>query len=93
MKGYVYILECSDGTYYVGSTNNLELRIQQHEIGVGANYTSKRRPIKLVYFEDHHRVDDAFFREQQIKKWSVSKKKALINGDMQSLRKNSKRKS
>ena len=93
MKGFVYILECSDGTYYVGSTNNLDLRIQQHEIGIGANYTSKRRPLKLVFIEEHDRIDDAFYREQQIKKWSASKKQALINGDMQSLRKNSKRKS
>jgi len=91
MKSCVYILECSDGSYYVGSTHNLELRIHQHEIGIGANYTSKRRPLKLVFVEEYDRIDEAFLREHQIKKWSVSKKQALINKDPQYLKKHSRK--
>jgi len=49
MKGYMYILICCDGSYYTGSTTYLELRITQHQAGVGANYTKKRLPVKLVY--------------------------------------------
>ena len=78
MIGWVYILECSDGSYYTGSTNNLELRLQQHQNGEGANHTKKRLPIKLVYFEEFQRIDDAFYREKQIQGWSRKKKEALI---------------
>lgn len=79
MKGWIYILECSDGSYYTGSTNNLELRISQHQNGEGANYTKKRLPVKLVYFEEFERIDDAFYREKQVQGWSRKKKAALIN--------------
>ncbi|SFN61262.1 putative endonuclease [Bizionia echini] len=77
----MYILECSDGSYYTGSTNNLELRIQQHQNGEGANHTKKRLPVKLLYTEEFQRVDDAFYREKQEQGWSRKKKEALINGD------------
>ena len=50
MKGWMYILECNDGSYYTGSTNNLELRLQEHSNGEGANHTKKRLPVKLIYF-------------------------------------------
>lgn len=66
MIGYMYILECSDGSYYTGSTNNLELRLTQHDNGDGANHTKKRLPVKLVYFEVFQRIDEAFNREKQI---------------------------
>ena len=79
MKGWMYILECSDGTYYTGSTNNLKLRITQHQNGEGGNHTKKRLPIKLVYFEEFDRVDKAFYREKQVQGWSRKKKEALIN--------------
>ena len=52
MKGYVYILECSDGSFYTGSTNNIELRLAQHQTGEGANYTKKHLPVKLVFVEE-----------------------------------------
>jgi putative endonuclease len=81
MKGWMYMLECADGTYYTGSTNNLEERLFQHQSGQGANHTKKRLPVKLVYFEEYPRIDDAFFREKQIQGWSRRKKKALINGE------------
>jgi len=80
MKGYMYILLCSDGSYYTGSTNNLELRLQQHQNGEGANHTKKRLPVKLIYYEEYERVDLAFYREKQIQGWSRKKKEALMNG-------------
>jgi putative endonuclease len=80
MKGWMYILECSDSTYYTGSTNNIDLRLKQHTVGEGANYTKKRLPVKLVYVEEFQRIDDAFYREKQVQGWSRKKKEALING-------------
>ena len=78
MKGYMYILECSDSSYYTGSTNNLGIRIWQHQNGLGANHTKKRLPVKLVYCEEFDRIADAYFREKQVQGWSRRKKKALI---------------
>jgi len=81
MKGYMYILECSDGSYYTGSTKNLELRILEHQNGEGANHTKKRLPVKLIYFEEFDRIDTAFYREKQVQNWSRAKKEALMAGD------------
>jgi putative endonuclease len=75
---YMYILECSDGTYYTGSTWNLEKRLWEHQNGLGANHTKKRQPVKLLYFEKYSRVADAFKREKQVQGWTHAKKKALI---------------
>lgn len=80
MKGWMYILECCDGSYYTGSTNNLEMRLAQHNAGEGPNHTKKRIPVKLVYYEEYARVDVAFYREKQVKGWSRKKKGALIKG-------------
>ncbi len=85
MKGFMYILLCSNGHYYVGSTDNLEQRINQHMSGEGANYTRKHLPVRLLYFEEFQRIDDAFYREQQVKGWSRAKKEALINQDIKNL--------
>jgi putative endonuclease len=74
----MYILECADGSYYTGSTQDLQKRLWEHENGLGANHTKKHSPVKLVYFEEFNRVDDAFFREKQVQGWNHSKKKALI---------------
>lgn len=79
IKGYMYILECDNGSYYTGSTKDLEKRIQQHQKGEGANHTKKHLPVKLVYFEEFTRIDKAFYREKQIQGWSRKKKEALIN--------------
>ena len=81
----MYILECSDGSYYTGSTTNLELRLQQHQNGEGANHTKKRLPVTLVYYEEYSRIDEAFYREKQVQGWSRKKKEALINGTPQLL--------
>jgi putative endonuclease len=77
---YMYILECSDGTFYTGSTWHLSQRLDEHNAGMGANYTSKRLPVKMIYFEEFSRIDDAFKREKQVQNWSHIKKKALIDG-------------
>ena len=87
MKGYVYILECSNGQYYTGSTTDLEKRLAEHQCGKGANFTKKNLPVKLVYFEKYERIDEAFNREKQIQGWSQKKKEALIKGEFDELNK------
>ena len=81
MKAYMYILLCSDNSYYTGSTTDLELRLEQHQNGEGANHTKKRLPVRLIYFEEYSRIDEAFYREKQVQGWSKRKKEALINGN------------
>ncbi len=85
MKGYMYILECSDKTYYTGSTINLEKRLEEHNAGEGANYTARRLPVKLLYFEEFEHVALAFYREKQIQGWSRAKKEALIKSKTETL--------
>ena len=91
-KGYphrmphMYILRCSDNTFYVGSTWDVERRLAQHEQGEAANYTRSRRPVALVYVEEYTRIDDAFRREKQVQNWSHAKRQALIDGDVAALR-------
>jgi putative endonuclease len=82
---WMYILECADGSYYVGSTRDLEGRIWQHQHGQGANYTACRLPVKLVYFEEYNRVADAYYREKQVQNWSRAKREALIHGEFEKL--------
>jgi predicted GIY-YIG superfamily endonuclease len=82
---WMYILECSDGSYYVGSTRDLEGRLFQHRQGMGAKYTSRRLPIKLVYSEEFERVADAYAREKQVQNWSRAKREALICGRQEML--------
>ena len=79
MRGWMYILKCADNTYYTGSTNNLLRRLAQHQLGEGANYTKRRLPVRLVYFEEFPRIDQAFYREKQVQNWSQGKKEALMN--------------
>ena len=78
---WMYILKCMDDSYYVGSTKNLELRLSQHQEGVGARYTARRLPVELVYSEEYDRVADAFKREKQVQNWSRAKREALIHGE------------
>ena len=84
--GYMYILECADGSYYTGSTKNLDRRIVEHDNFLGANYTKKKHPAKLVYSEKHPRIDEAFNREKQIQGWTHRKKKALVDGELGDLK-------
>ena len=83
MKQYfVYILLCSDGSYYTGVTNDMERRFYEHENGLDANsYTFKRRPLKLVFQEIFNDINQAIAFEQHVKGWRRAKKEAIINGD------------
>ena len=77
---YLYILKCGDGSYYVGSTRNLNPRLEQHLSGLGGAYTAKRQPVELVYVQEFERIDDAYQREKQVQGWSRAKREALIEG-------------
>ena len=81
MAYYVYILHCADGSYYTGLTEDLEIRLAQHRMGELPGYTQNRRPVQLVFSDEFSSMDDAIDRERQIKRWSRSKKEALIAGD------------
>src|SRR4030042_6153215 len=81
MSFWVYILECADGSYYVGHTDNLEKRMAEHEQNIIKCYTSSRLPVKLVFCSEFPGRDEAFVRERQIKRWSRRKKRALIEED------------
>ena len=80
---YTYILECNDGTYYTGWTNNLEKRIASHNAGTGAKYTKNRHPVELVYYETFDTKEEAMRREYAIKQLSRQEKLKLIvqNGE------------
>jgi putative endonuclease len=77
---WVYILECSDASYYVGSTTDLPARIYEHSLGIGARYTARRRPVTRVWSYECDRIDEAFAMEKQIQNWSRAKRQALIEG-------------
>jgi predicted GIY-YIG superfamily endonuclease len=85
MKAWVYILECSDGSYYVGCTTNLGQRVEQHDQGLFSGYTSKRRPLVLKWSGETNDINNAIAAERQIKGWSRAKKEALIRGDWKAL--------
>ncbi len=83
---YIYILLCSDGSYYTGITNNLDKRLSEHENGSDKGcYTFKRRPLKLVYHTVTNSTVYAINFEKQVKGWSRKKKEALIKGDFNAL--------
>jgi len=90
---YVYILKCSDNTYYTGITSNLEKRIMEHESGNHKDgYTYSRRPVLLVFYSEFTEPEKAIETEKQIKKWSKAKKEALINNMFDKLPNLSKKK-
>ncbi|MEI4482141.1 MULTISPECIES: GIY-YIG nuclease family protein [unclassified Phyllobacterium] len=79
MEATVYILRCSDGSYYTGLTKQeIEARVWEHNAGICDGYTKHRRPVELVFTETYDRILDAIARERQIKGWSRVKKQALI---------------
>jgi putative endonuclease len=93
MKDYfVYILKCSDESYYTGVRNNLERRINEHKSGYIKGYTSSRLPVTLVFSDKFADINEAIRFEKQIKGWSRKKKEALINSDFDLLLKLSKTK-
>ena len=87
MGAFVYMLRCSDRSYYVGSAtgDDLAKRIAEHDEGVYGGYTSIRRPVTLVWSEHFDRITDAVVAERKIKGWGRAKKEALIEGDWISL--------
>ena len=78
---WTYMLRCSDGSYYVGHTDDIDVRLAQHQEGVLGGYTSTRRPVELVWSDRFPDRDSAFAAERQLKGWSRAKKEALIRGD------------
>ena len=95
MSIYVYMLRCSDGSYYVGSAtgHDLSVRISQHNAGAFPGYTFSRRPVVLVWSEHFERITDGIAMERRLKGWSRAKKEALIRGDWGDLRRLARRKS
>ena len=78
---HMYILKCADGSYYVGSTRDLDRRIFEHGTGAGASYRRKPLPVELVFAEEYTYVHEPYEREKQIQGWSRRKREALISGD------------
>ena len=85
MSVFVYILQCSDGSFYTGSTGNLERRIFEHQTGKGANYTKSRLPVRVVFQTEQPDRLSAIKLEKQIKGWSRKKKIALIERKFEDL--------
>ena len=83
---YTYILRCSDGSFYIGHSNDPDSRERRHNEGRGGAYTLQRRPVKLVYVESFGTLSEAIGRERQLKRWTRKKKEALIDGDMARLK-------
>lgn len=89
---YVYMLKCSDDTYYVGVTNDLHRRVYEHASSYNpGSYTSKRLPVKLVYYSVFEYIYDAIAWEKQLKSWSRAKKEALIERDWGRIKKLAKK--
>ena len=82
---WMYIIQCADGTYYVGATTDLERRIGEHNEGIGSKYTSGRRPVRLVYSAAFTSIGEAYSWEKQVQRWGRSKREALIRGDYEAL--------
>ena len=89
---YTYILECANGEYYVGSTEDIVQRLQEHQTRTGGRFTKLHQPVKLVYKEENETYQQAFKRERQLHGWTRAKKDALIKGDIELLKQLSKSK-
>ena len=81
MSFLTYMLKCSDNSYYVGQTDNLERRISGHDSPETSYYTTSRRPVTLVWSQEFATREEAISAERQIKGWSRKKKEALVRGD------------
>ena len=80
-SNYTYIVQCSDGTYYCGWTNDLEKRVRTHNAGRGGKYTRARLPVRLVYFETFADKREAQSREWHIKQLTHKQKRMLIESN------------
>jgi putative endonuclease len=85
MAFFAYILHCADGKYYTGHTDDLDRRIAQHHVGGYCDFTSRRRPVVLIWVGDFPSRYEALSAELQIKKWSRAKKEALAASDWKRL--------
>ena len=85
-KAWVYILKCSDNSYYTGKSQSLEARIEQHQQGTYKGYTYSRRPVTLVWSSGFLTYKEAIMCERQIKGWSRAKKEALIDRNINLLK-------
>ena len=81
MPFWVYMLQCADGSYYVGHTDDLERRLAQHETGESGGYTATRRPVRGVFTQEFPSRLEALAAELQVKGWSRKKKEALTRSD------------
>ena len=79
---YMYILQCSDGSFYVGHTNDLQKRLDCHNSGKGAAHTAAHLPVTMIYAEEFSCETAAITRERQIKRWSRAKKNALVSREV-----------
>jgi putative endonuclease len=91
MAFIVYILQCADASYYVGSAADVERRLDEHNDGRGSRHTASRRPVRLMYTEECSSLRACVARERQIKGWSIAKKRALIEGRTADLNRLAKR--
>ena len=92
-KYFVYILLCTDNSYYTGITSDIDVRLREHKEGYDPkSYTFLRRPVELVFFTEFNDVHQAIAFEKQLKGWSRKKKEAVINGEWEKLPNLSKRK-
>ncbi|MDR3437886.1 GIY-YIG nuclease family protein [Telmatospirillum sp.] len=86
MSAFLYILQCADQSYYVGTTRgSLEKRVAEHQSATFGGYTATRRPVILVFQQSFDRIEDAIAAERQVKGWRREKKEALIRGDTAAL--------
>lgn len=86
----LYILKCADGSLYIGHTDDLDARMEQHDQGKGSSYTSKRRPLQLIHAEEFETRYEALTLERKLKGWSRAKKLAYMAGDWTSVKRLSK---
>ncbi|UJP09795.1 GIY-YIG nuclease family protein [Microbacterium sp. KUDC0406] len=82
MRGVTYILRCADGTYYVGSTVDLQRRLEQHAAGMGSAYTRRRLPVELAWSEEFRDIAEAFAWEKRIQGWGHAKREAFMTGGL-----------
>jgi len=87
----MYILRCADNSYYAGSTTDLDRRVLEHNEGIGAQYTARRRPVELIYSAEFPDIRQAYAAEKKVQGWSRAKREALIRGDFEALPRLSKK--
>ncbi|WP_194408807.1 GIY-YIG nuclease family protein [Microbacterium cremeum] len=83
---FLYILRCADGTFYVGSTTDLDRRLEQHRSGHGAAYTRRRLPVEIAWSAEFARIDEAFAWEKRLQGWSHDKREAFVTGGIDAVR-------